>query len=102
MKEKYTEQHNPAGAVQVQRVSAKKGAIGALAIGAQSIGALAVGALALGALAVGSIVVGRLAVRCVSLGKARAVSLEIKELSVERLRVGGIEITQGMLLRGSK
>lgn len=67
--------------------------IGSAAVGANALGALAVGAFAIGALAIGRLVVGLMAI-----GKAKFKSVEIDELTVRRLQVLELTVTDKLAL----
>ena len=66
--------------------NSKRGAVatGATATGVASLAATALGAVALGAVAVGALAIGRL-----SVGRARLRRVEIDELAIRRLTLGG-------------
>jgi hypothetical protein len=67
-----------------------------LAVTAAAIGAVAVGAFAIGALSI-----GWLAIRRISVGKAKFESLEIRDLTVTRLRAGDLTVSGSLKLPGS-
>jgi len=59
---------------------------------------LAVGAVAIGALAIGALAIGRLAIRRLLIGGAKFKSLHLGELTVTRLRVSDVVVSESLRL----
>jgi hypothetical protein len=63
--------------------------------------ATAIGAVAVGAFAIGALSIGWLAIRRISVGKAKFESLEIRDLTVTRLRADDLTVSGSFKLPGS-
>lgn len=63
-----------------------------------AIAGTAFGALAIGAFAIGALAIGRLAIRRVLVGDAEFKSLRVQDLTITRLHVGEVMVTDSVQL----